>query len=155
MNEIDVQHDDVPATANSPQPSSTQPWSRRPWVRLLLSLVIFGSGAVVGVGATLIVLRQQVLERIHHPEQMPTKVALRMRRMLDLDNQQTAQVEDLLVERQQAIQQIRREVQPRLMRELDQLEAEVAALLNERQSAEWQRRFAELRETWLPPVPQD
>ena len=125
----------------------------RPWLRLLLMSVIFLSGMVVGVGGTLIFIRQQVQQRIHHPETAPARVAARMKWMLGLDDQQTAEVEQIIRERQRAIQGIRRDFQPQLEEELDLLGEEVSAVLNTQQQAEWQQKYGEMRERWIPRLP--
>lgn len=127
---------------------------RRPfWKPVLLSLVIFASGAIVGTSATLILIRQQIHYRIHHPDEMPGNVASRLQRKLDLSDEQTEQVQAVLTERQQAIQQIRREFQPQLEAELDKLEKQVADLLDDSQSATWHQKFQAMRAEWLPAAP--
>ncbi len=129
------------------------PTRRRFWKQALLSLIIFASGAIVGTCTTLILIRQQVHHRIHHPEEMPGKIAARMQRKLDLSNEQTEQVQAILTERQQAIQQIRREFQPQLEAELNQMQEQVAHLLDDSQRMAWQAWFQDLRATWIPSAP--
>ncbi|MHB0956652.1 MAG: hypothetical protein ACYC0X_09390 [Pirellulaceae bacterium] len=126
---------------------------RRVWVRIALWLVIFGSGAIVGGGTTLLVVRNQVLLRIQHPEQMPTTLARQLQWKLSLDDSQRAEVESILYRRQQALQELRREVQPKIEQQLDQTEREISQVLREDQRTKWQTRFRTLRSRWLPPVP--
>jgi len=139
----------------SPPPAGERlhPIRRRIGMKVLLSLVIFSSGAIVGTCATLMFIRQQVHYRIHHPEEMPSKVASRIQWKFDLSDEQTKQVEAILADRQQAIQKIRREFQPQLERQLDQLEEQVADVLDDTQSTTWQEWFQEMRAIWLPAAP--
>lgn len=139
-----------------PQPVvSAVPRQRRWWVHLLLSLVIFASGGAVGVGVTLIVLRKGVLYALHHPREMPVKIAAGMRRHLQLSHEQVRQVEQILSQRQQVLQDIRRRVQPEVEAELDRVEQQVAEVLDQQQRERWREHFAQLRGTWLPPLPTD
>ena len=127
---------------------------RRPfWKPVLLSLVIFASGAIVGTCATLILIRQQVHYRIHHPNEMPGRIAARIQRKLDLGDEQTEQVQAFITERQQAIQKIRREFQPRLETELNQMQTQIADLLDDSQRVAWEAWFQEVRATWIPQAP--
>jgi hypothetical protein len=131
---------------------------RRLWIGVLLSLVIFVSGGLAGMGTTLIVSRNRVLYAIHHPEQMPSLIAARMRGKLNLSEEQVLQVETILGRRQLAIQAIRRQFQPQVERELDRVEEEIAQVLDDQQRARWHEHFGQLRHTWIPeppPAPRD
>lgn len=132
-----------------PAPRLRRHW----WVSLLLSLVIFGSGFVAGGATALVVARNRILYAVHHPEEAPARITSHLRRTLDLSDDQAAKVETILQKRQAAFQALRAEVQPRVMAELDQVETEVAGVLDDAQREKWHRRFGELRETWIPPEP--
>ncbi len=146
---------EIPPESAGPAPSEQRPLPirRQFWKPALLSLVIFSSGAIGGTCATLIFIRQQVHHRIHHPEEMPSKIATRIQRKLSLSGEQTLQVEAIMVERQQAIQKIRREFQPQIETELEQLEKQVAGLLDDSQRIKWQAWFQEIRAKWIPAAP--
>jgi hypothetical protein len=124
---------------------------RRRWLSVLLGIVIFVSGLAVGGGATFIVLRNRVLQAIRHPEAEPARIADTLRHRLDLTPQQTSQVEEIVRAREGALLKIRRDVQPRVVVELDLVEEQVAGVLNDRQREKWHKLFSELRATWLPP----
>ncbi|MHB8973809.1 MAG: hypothetical protein ACYC3X_16595 [Pirellulaceae bacterium] len=126
---------------------------RRAWLHCVLWLVIFGSGAIVGGGTTLWVVRNRVLVSIRHPEEMPAVLARHLQRMLQLDDQQRVDVEAILQRRQKALQALRRAVQPKIEQELEQAEREISAVLRDDQRTEWQTRFRTLRSRWLPPLP--
>jgi hypothetical protein len=124
---------------------------RRRWLSVLLGLVIFVSGLAAGSGATLIVLRNRMLQSIRHPEGEPARIAQLLRRKLDLTSSQTAEVEEIVRARQAALLRIRRDVEPRVVAELDEVEAQIAGVLDDRQQTKWHQMFGDLRATWLPP----
>jgi hypothetical protein len=120
-----------------------------------VALLIFVSGLIVGGGVTLITVRHRALWAIRHPDEVPPRVAAHLRWKLGLSDEQTEQVERIVRKRQQALQEIRREVQPRVTAELDRVESEIDVVLNAGQRTKWHKLFAHLRDTWLPlPPPQ-
>lgn len=123
---------------------------RRGWPRLLLYFAIFASGVIVGGGITLTVARHRALHAMRHPEAMPARIASRMERTLSLSEAQRRDVERILGRRHETLQHIRREVRPQIEAQLDLLEEDISAVLNERQREKWQRRFRRLRRMWLP-----
>ena len=134
-----------PAATPAPPPRP-----RRRWLRWLLWLTVFGSGFVAGTGLTLIGVRQGMLNAIHHPETMPKNAAQRLRRPLQLSEDQVQRIEQIVRDRQQSLQQIRIRVQPEVEAELDVIDREIAQVLNETQRVKWQTLFHQLRTTWLP-----
>jgi len=143
-------------TARPDSTSSVTPAAkpkRRLWVSVLLWFVILGSGFVIGAGATLIAIRNGVLHRIHHPDEIPPRVAARLQRDLDLSDEQTQQVAEILRRRQMALQSIRRQWQPQVEQQLDLLQEEVGEVLGEEQQEKWETRFNQFRRTWIPRVP--
>lgn len=129
------------------------PRRNRRALRLLLYLLIFVSGSVVGAGVALIVVRNSALHAVHHPDDMPGLIAARMARALSLSDKQKSEVESILRERQAALQTIRREFQPQVEGQLDQLEEQVSAVLDVEQREKWESRFEYLRRTWVPKPP--
>jgi len=150
MNETNSQNT-TPAT--EPTATPTRP-KRRRWLSVLLSLVIFFSGLIVGTGGTLIVIRNVALQRIHHPETVPDRIARQLRRKLRLDDEQTDQVRQIVAERQLAFQKIRRDVQPQIEAELDIARQQIGEVLDDDQREKWEAHFDHLRKTWLPPPPE-
>ncbi len=144
----DTQRSDAEEIAPAPR-------RRRGWLRLLLYLVIFLSGGIVGTGTTLMIIRKSALFAVHHPGEMPGIIADRMERALDLDDEQKRQILDILHERQEALQDIRRQSQPLVEEQLDLLEEQVAAVLDPEQQENWRSRIEHIRRTWIPvPPPQ-
>ncbi len=120
---------------------------------VLLGLLLLAFGGVIGSGVTALVIVRSVHNRLHHPDQFPAHAAARLRRTLDLSPQQTAAVETILRNRQAAIQDLRREFQPKVETEIDKLRDEITGQLTPAQAARWNRWLADKRRTWLPPVP--
>ncbi len=140
------------SSGTQPVASSGRRW-RRIIVRILLVVVIFGSGAVVGAGIALIAVRHGIIYGIHHPKEMPARIAHRLRYRLDLSDRQTQQVEQILAQRQVALQRIRRRYQPEVERELDLLEQQVGRVLTPGQRQRWERIIRAMRATWIPELP--
>jgi hypothetical protein len=140
-------------TSSSSATDLTTARSNRSWPRFILWLVIFLSGVIVGGGTTLLVVRNNVLASIHHPEDMPARLARHLQRMLDLDAQQVQRVEQIFRDRQQALQALRREFQPKIEKELDRVNEEVSTVLRDDQRDKWRSRFRTLRNRWMPALP--
>jgi hypothetical protein len=126
---------------------------RRRWVSVLLALVIFFCGLAIGVGGTLVTVVHQMIHQIQHPEEAPPRMAARLGKLLKLAPDQQAQVEEILRARQLALQQIRREAQPRVEKELGLVERQIAAVLDDQQRELWHSTCERLRATWVPPMP--
>jgi len=139
----------VPSAAAPAQP----PRPRHRWLRVVLWLTVFGSGFVAGTGMTLIGVRKGMLDAIHHPETMPKKAAQRLRRPLQLSEDQVQRIEQIIRDRQQSLQQIRIRVQPEVEAELDVINREISQVLDDKQRAKWNQIFHQLRKTWLPQLP--
>lgn len=120
---------------------------------VLLGAVILLSGIVIGSGVTLLWLQHRLLYMVHHPEDAPKTIALRLQSKLDLTDEQTKQIEALFRERQKHIQALRREVQPRVVEQLTQAREEVARVLTAEQAKKWQAYFDGMQEKWMPPMP--
>ena len=137
------------------QPLPPPATNRRRWLTVLLALVVFVAGMASGAALTVRFAVHRLQFAIHHPEVAPARIAATLRRRLDLDATQTAQVEKILAKRQVEITAIRRKLQPEIKRQLDAVRDEVAAVLTESQRERWQELFDQFQERWLPPPPPD
>ncbi len=146
---------DLLTSPPSSAPTHEQPGRQRWWTRLLLYLIIFVSGTVVGAGGAVMIVRQGVIRAVHHPEDMPRLIAQRMRGVLSLSTEQAEQVEQILRRRQSALQDIRRQYQPQVEAELDEIDRQISAVLTAEQRPSWQQRFRQLRSTWMPALPRE
>jgi hypothetical protein len=130
--------------AASPAPRSRR---GRTWFTVVLCAVIFLAGGVVGAGGTLIRIGRQTREAIAHPEALPHRIALRLQSRLDLTDEQTARVEQVILRRQGRILETLQNVDP----EIDALELEIAELLHPAQADVFAARFRQFRDDYLPP----
>jgi hypothetical protein len=133
-------------TLSSPTPR------RRRWKTWLLALLIFLAGGIVGGVLTAGAIFRSVHRAIAHPEEAPQRITARLSRRLDLTDDQREKVHQIIASRQQSLLEIRRDVQPRVETQLEQLESEIAAVLNAKQQDEWRTMVNTFRNTWLPPV---
>jgi hypothetical protein len=125
----------------------------RKWRTLLLGVVILLCGMLIGSGATVVILHRVVIQAIHNPEQVPARIAKRIGRKLKLTQDQTSRIRAILLDRQKALLAIRREVYPRVDRELQEAKEQVAATLDPAKAKAWNERFEHLRGQWMPPPP--
>ncbi len=143
----------LPTTAPSPVTNAPVRPRRRRWVSVLLSLGLLISGMVIGSGATLIIVQRVVQHRLRHPEELPDRAVARLKKPLDLSDEQATQIRSIVRQRMARLQSMRHEWQPRLEAELDGLEKDVAAVLKPDQVGKWHRIAREKRRQWLPPLP--
>jgi len=129
---------------------------RRRWPRwvamVLLGLVIFGSGIVIGSVGTLTFVRRAMVRAVKHPEQLPDRAIARMTRRYDLTPEQQAEVGAILRTRMQRMTAIRQQLRPYLDAELDSLRDDVAGVLTEEQATQWQHDFGRLRNAIQVPM---
>jgi predicted Co/Zn/Cd cation transporter (cation efflux family) len=138
----------APAT---PLPSAPKP--RRRWLTLLLAALIFVAGLISGSGLTMVVAVHRLQYAIHHPEEAPNRIATMLQRRLRLDNEQKAKVESIVAAHQVELMAIRRQFQPKVVDQIDQIRKEIGAVLNDSQREHWTTMFDDLRDRWLPPNP--
>lgn len=133
--------------------SLTIPPRPRRWLRLLAALLIFGAGMICGGGLTVMVAVHRIDQAIRHPEEAPARITKYLTRRLDLNPDQAEQVEQLIAARQLRLQNIRREVQPRVESELNELKAQIDHVLTPDQQVKWDQVFDDALDRWLPPPP--
>ena len=127
---------------------------RRRGRRVLMVLFIFLGGAACGAAVATMVITRAVHSAMQGPDTMSAHITARLSGMLDLTDDQSAQVREIIVRRHNALIDIRRDIQPRLEVELAVLEEEIAAVLSEQQRAKWHAHAASVRAHWLPPIPE-
>ncbi|MCP4594024.1 MAG: hypothetical protein GY842_25100 [bacterium] len=126
---------------------------RRRLLHGLLALVIFVAGAITGGAVTVGFLKHHVHQILTHPDEAAEHVASRLRSRLDLTDLQFEQVRSILLRRHAELEDIRREVFPRVRSELDAAHGEIAAVLNEQQREQWADHYDYVIRTWFPPPP--
>ena len=129
---------------------------RRRWVwPVLLALVIFVSGVVVGGGLTFKIITSGFKRSFQDPEVSAERITNRMKRRLDLTDEQFVQVRRIILERQKAFQSMRKQVRPQLEAQIEKTRQELAAVLSPEQARKWEKRFGQFLKFWLPPQPGD
>jgi Spy/CpxP family protein refolding chaperone len=127
-----------------------KPKRRRLW-NALLALVIFVAGVGVGSGLTYRNVSGHFKKHFHEPLTLADKITHRMKKRLDLTDEQTVQVRNILLENLKEFQSIRAEIRPRLNAQIEKTQNELEAVLTPEQSRKLELRFHELRRFWLPP----
>ena len=129
---------------------------RRRWVwPVLLALVIFVSGVLVGGGLTFKIITSGFKRSFQDPEVSAERITNRMKRRLDLTDEQVVQVRRIILERQKAFQSMRKQVRPQLEAQIEKTRRELAAVLSPDQARKWEKRFGHFLKFWLPPQPGD
>ncbi len=131
-----------------------QATGRRPWQRVLMVVLIFLGGAACGAAIATMTLTHMAHHAIQNPQAISAHITGRLADLLDLTDEQSDQVREIILRRHDALIDIRRDIQPRLEVELSVLEEEIAGVLNEQQRAKWHAHAASVRAHWLPPIPE-
>lgn len=145
---------DLATPAPVPGPLPVAPGrGRRRWVSLVLSVVIFVSGVLIGAAGAAGVIRREMLQALRDPSAVPARITQRLKRRLSLTDVQADEIQGILEARQRAVQAIRATVQPAVMHELLLAKTEVADVLDDEQRERWEADFDRLRDLWVPPLP--
>jgi hypothetical protein len=125
---------------------------RRRWVwPVLLALVIFVSGVLVGGGLTFKIITSGFKRSFQDPEVSAERITNRMKKRLDLTDEQVVQVRWIILEQQKAFQSMRKQVRPQLEAQIEKTRRELAAVLTPDQARKWGKRFNLFLKFWLPP----
>ncbi len=136
---------DTPADKGLPRPSP-----KRRWAHVVLPIVIFVAGGLVGAGLTVIFRPEQTRRGRRSIEETRDRMTEKIADKLDLSAQQTEQLRQILEDRLKELQKLRREMQPRMEKQAAILKANVAAMLNDEQKARWEEFYAERFPRWFP-----
>lgn len=126
--------------------------SRR-WPRLLLLLLTFASGVVVGAVGGARVMRDQMLAVLQHPEGAPDRILSHLRSELVLNDDQARKVEEIVRRRHAAMESVRAESYPQQLLHFTAIRTEVAEILTDDQRARWTDLCKTLEERYLPATP--
>jgi len=129
-------------------PGATRP--RRTWLTVLLCTLIFLGGGVVGAGITIMQVGRQAKDAIQHPDLLPERVAHRLKGRLDLTDDQTRRVEQIVRRRYARILKARDDLLQNVGPEIDAIEREIIPLLAPEQTRRFKERFDTFRDDWLP-----
>jgi hypothetical protein len=141
-----------PGVSNPTTQHAARP-ARRRCATLVMVLVIFVAGILVGAGMTVAVVVRNVQYAIKNPAIVPERAAKRLQRSLNLDERQAADVRKILFELQARLQQIRSRVYPDVQTAIQESRGEIAEVLTDEQRIRWEEIFADLEDRWFPPPP--
>jgi len=134
------------------QPTAPVIQRRRRWVwTILLALVIFVSGVLVGGGLTFKVITSGFKRSFQDPAVSAERITHREKKKLDLTDAQAVQFHRIIFERQKAFQSLRKQVRPQLEAQIEKTRQELAAVLTPEQARKWEKRFGRFMKFWLPP----
>jgi hypothetical protein len=132
-----------------PAPVSAPPRRGR-WLLALVLLVVFVSGGIVGGGSTDYVHRNGWMRLMRSPSEVPDRLVPMLRGKLDLSEEQTAKVDQVVRQRHREIEKLRAEVQPRIDRQIEQMQSEIDAVLDPGQRDRWHEWVQSLQHRWGP-----
>jgi hypothetical protein len=120
---------------------------------ILMALVVFLGGAACGAAVASVMIARSIHHVIHHPEEAAAHISARLSQRLNLTDEQSEQVRQIISRRQDALMDIRRDIQPRIEVELSALEEEIAGVLSDEQREKWHALADDFRGHWLLPGP--
>lgn len=134
------------------QPTAPVIQSRRRWIwTILLALAIFVSGVLVGGGLTFKVINGWFKRSFQDPSVLAERITRRMKKKLDLTDEQAGKVHRIISEQQKALQSLRKQVRPQIEAQIEKTRRELSVVLTSEQARKWKIRFDHYRKFWLPP----
>ncbi len=114
--------------------------------RLLLLGLMFVAGGVVGGSLTAWKVKRDFADELRHPERFADHIVSSLNSRLGLNNDQRAQIDQIVREQHQRVEQLRREFHPRLLNEIERMEAEIEKVITPEQKPSWEKWRQEMRE---------
>lgn len=131
--------------------AAVRSWQRR-WLMLAIMVVVFCSGAAIGSGLTTISIEKSNLERWRNPWWGQKRMLEALNRELDLSDAQTAEVEQILKQHDQAVKKIwMDEVGPKMFTLVKQLDGRIAGVLTTEQQPLWHAWLEKRKSRVCPP----
>jgi hypothetical protein len=141
-------NDPTPSLPSAAAPIGARP--RRPWITVLLCALIFLGGGVTGASVAVLHVGHRAKEAIEHPDLLPQRIAHRLKGRLELTDDQTRRVEQIVRRRYQRILSARDNLLQNIGPEFDAIEREILPLLAPEQAGRLKERFQSFREECLP-----
>jgi hypothetical protein len=128
--------------------SNAQPRVRKPLLKpVIFSVLILVSGIVIGAGLTLILVPPKNAPDLPPgPEFMSERMIGRMVGELRLSPEQQEQLKPIVTKHMSAIDVVRTEAQPKIRQEIESMNEEILALLDDAQKQLWQDRIKRMQE---------
>jgi hypothetical protein len=137
-----------------PNEAFAKPRRRHLWT-ILLTLIIFICGVLVGGGLSFKIIAAGYKRAFQEPDFLAEKIVRRMERRLDLNNDQVKQVREIILEQQKAFQSLHKEFRLRLDSQIEKTRKELAKVLTQAQAQKWEKTFTRIQRFWLPPLPRE
>ena len=124
---------------------------RRPWLTaVVLMSAVFVLGGIAGTSGTLAYLWGRS-PQVFGPDDFPVgRMVQSMQRELALSPEQAIALEQTISRHRETMQSIHAEMRPKVEAEMESLRADVEAVLTAEQAKQWNERFENARETWMP-----
>jgi hypothetical protein len=112
---------------------------------VLLAIVILVSGAAIGSGVMVLVLKDRMVRPPSPGEKAADQITADMHARYRLTDEQDGKVHEILARRMTALETIREDAQEKMAAEHDKLRAEIKAVLTPEQFEQWAARFDAMR----------
>lgn len=145
----------------SPEASNSRPTISPPPARrclcghLIMLLIIFSAGALIGAGLLYIHKTKPFPRPRKSVEEMIDKLTRNIADELNLDAEQAEKLRPIIEGRIRAVHELRKVIEPQMKREAKILHDDLAALLNEEQAAKWEELYGQLEAKWFPEEEQE
>jgi len=115
---------------------------------LVLLLLVFVAGIIVGVISTRVVVRQVIRSVVANPDLIWTRIERALAADLKLNPEQSATVHRILSETHDQVRNLRTEYQPRVLPMIEKDRADIAATLTPEQRAKFDKLLKEKERLW-------
>lgn len=146
---------DTPISTESSKPPLTPPMRRALswWGQIIVLLVVFIAGSVVGAMVAAKVIHSQMEYYRHHAEASPQDILPRLQRRLTLTDDQTEKVREIISRRHPVMIESRRREAQTMLNEFRSMEGEIGKVLDANQQTLWHDIATSVRNRFLPPAP--
>ena len=139
----------------SEEQKTAYPARKSSWKLALAAVFIFICGIVVGTGGTLILIKHTIMTSIANPAKSIEKAGLRLKKKLDLKDDQFEQVEAILSNRMVILMKIRLDTRTEVARQLHLFRQEITPILDEGQARKFEVIFKRICRTFPEPLDLD
>ncbi len=109
------------------------------WKSILVLMLVFVAGIVVGVVGTRTVVRHFVQRAIAHPERVQLFIEKEMKWKLRLDDSQQVKLHEILTDSRGQMRELRQQYQPQMVLVWSNTDSQISALLTPDQLARYEK----------------
>ena len=129
------------------------PGARRRWTTWAFALAIFLGGAGVGAGLTVLGVQRSIRGHFESPDELPSRMARRIADDYGLDARDEQRLQTAFRRHHERLMSVREQVMAQVEPELEELTAEISAVLGPEKAGRWIERWKKKRERWGPRRP--